>query len=462
LITDDEFSLLLDEMVLLYSHIGLSDSVTTQMEEYDIDIQALRKRELTNLMEDTVWAYQGPVIQPSSEHHKDDNVNDDNDGSGSTSNTDRRRDGQTLGEISLALDEAILMGYQSTFTPEELDDWVKRIESLHTKYDEQLKMGNRLFPADDDEPSLETVAADAATTTTSCESTITIKEVLQSQLESLRILVDPMGKYQRHMPVITTKTDIIESRNPALSLANQDDNGKDQDNPDISLVASDTVESTPSCTSSISSGISVEDAISELAPASSSVLYASEATALTVDDETTNAAIKHQDTADVVGAVVSVAALSAAAVTKIPFFVAGVALAPAIQSSIAYAKGRMNAAASTNDSSNTSSSTLSLSQDDISFVVGKNVVANSEDSIPESTGVVNEYQMLSMAQNDWKKNGSFPPTTTTASNHKVDMNSISSRNEASVPPVSPSKATHQNSEKPSSAYTASWDASFMD
>jgi len=44
---------------------------------------------------------------------------------------------------------------------------------------------------------------------------------------------------------------------------------------------------------------------------------------------------------DIVSTVVTTAAIGAAAVTKLPLFVAGVALGPVIRDSIAYAKGRM-------------------------------------------------------------------------------------------------------------------------
>jgi hypothetical protein len=72
----------------------------------------------------------------------------------------------------------------------------------------------------------------------------------------------------------------------------------------------------------------------------------SAAMALTMESSGNNSTAMDQDEMDVVSAVVSVAALSAAAVTKLPIFVAGVALGPAIRSSIAYAKGRMTAASS--------------------------------------------------------------------------------------------------------------------
>jgi len=47
------------------------------------------------------------------------------------------------------------------------------------------------------------------------------------------------------------------------------------------------------------------------------------------------------DGTDIVSTVVTTAAIGAAAVTKLPLFVAGVALGPVIRDSIAYAKGRM-------------------------------------------------------------------------------------------------------------------------
>lgn len=49
------------------------------------------------------------------------------------------------------------------------------------------------------------------------------------------------------------------------------------------------------------------------------------------------------DGTDVISTVVTTAALGAAAVTKLPLFVAGVALGPVIRDSISYAKGRMDA-----------------------------------------------------------------------------------------------------------------------
>jgi hypothetical protein len=153
-IDDEDFLALMDESVLLYSkvqHLSLSTD-----KEIDRDLQKLREAEVTALVEDIVYA-----------QIKDDDDDDD----------DKQPATTTLYELGQKLDQAMLNGYQSTFTQEELDEWVHYIQSLYSNFESKLAAA---ASSDASEPATTT----AMTTTSPLES-------LQTRLEQLRTLIAP-------------------------------------------------------------------------------------------------------------------------------------------------------------------------------------------------------------------------------------------------------------------------------
>ncbi len=153
--------LLLDESVMLYSQLKKgheSGGLHTQ-----------RESELTSLIEDVVLGGNGirreestTVTENKSETNSDDTVKET-----------AADEALGLEEITLALDEQILLGSQTTFSEEELEAWVERIDSLR----DQLTQLTSLPPSSPSPP------------TTPSESTVTpppALDQLRTRLESMR------------------------------------------------------------------------------------------------------------------------------------------------------------------------------------------------------------------------------------------------------------------------------------
>ena len=104
---------LMDETVSLYLILSNADN------ESDDDIVSLRKREIVELVENTIEELS-------------------NVGS-STAIDSREKAVDGVAELGRKLDEIILINYQSTFSSEEYDDWVKKVEMFSRELDEKLK-----------------------------------------------------------------------------------------------------------------------------------------------------------------------------------------------------------------------------------------------------------------------------------------------------------------------------------
>ena len=105
----DELLTLMDESVCLHARLSLHP----QNDEIQKDIIALRQKELVSLIEDAAMTMKYVEF-------------------------DEKNNRGSVGELSKKLDEAILMGYQSTFTEEEFDNWVSQVEFLSNQYQQML------------------------------------------------------------------------------------------------------------------------------------------------------------------------------------------------------------------------------------------------------------------------------------------------------------------------------------
>eukprot|EP00536_Pseudo-nitzschia_multiseries_P018788 jgi/Psemu1/57348/gm1.57348_g len=404
---------LLDESVLLYSMVAQQNS----FENNNKEIETLRKNELTLLIEDVVFNERGLT-----ELKEDD---------GSTEIIETEKEPETLDEISRALDQQIFLGYQSEFTEEALEQWVGQIDILYEKLQSQAAA---LPPSSS---TTDTSTTKATTDTATAATTTTPFDRLRSRLESMRTLIDPAGNKRwqpslvrlvaKQVTSLPTSTPIPSPMPPPIvktetrtktkatdestaietplkaslpnanvsSKKNENDNSTDpieimnEQNPtlnnssnmaldsggnnwvevpvDIDYIANTTTtnNSNNACNQNemtLSANITADDKI-----ASSQEQPAPYYGATTTEIDGT----------DIVSAVVTTAALGAAAVTKVPLLVAGVALGPVIRDSIAYAKGRM--------ANKTKISTTSLENDGNS-TSGEKDGADS-DSAKDGTGV---------------------------------------------------------------------------
>mmetsp|Transcript_27911 Transcript_27911/g.61479 ORF Transcript_27911/g.61479 Transcript_27911/m.61479 type:complete len:442 (+) Transcript_27911:216-1541(+) len=340
--------LMLDESVMLYSQVSRQICC-----ENNTEIETLRKNELTSLIEDIVFDERGAVdLQEDRASMKN---NEDE--------KEKEPEPETLDEISRALDQQILLGYQSAFTEKELEQWVKRIDTLY----EKLQLQAAALPA-----------ASSTTDTSTPKATATTPfDQLLSRIESMRTLIDPVGNARGRPPLaqlvvnpvpsppplpVPTDTKIkdkIKDQVPILETSLPDDASRhvesSNDPIEISKIIQNPTTNNSSDIRSIPSGNNwVEvpadiDYIPTNAFGGDNDNETSSSANITVsadiyDDQPelcdANTTVM-RDGADVVTAIVTTAALSAAAITKLPLFVVGVALGPVLSDSVAYAKGRM-------------------------------------------------------------------------------------------------------------------------
>mmetsp|Transcript_22141 Transcript_22141/g.61620 ORF Transcript_22141/g.61620 Transcript_22141/m.61620 type:complete len:281 (+) Transcript_22141:281-1123(+) len=150
------YHLLLDESVLLYSQVARQTSFESNKE-----IEMLRKNELTLLVEDTVFDERGFILVDSEEENEQ-----------IMKNSKGEKEPETLDEISQALDQQILLGYEAEFTEEQLEQWVGQIDALYEKLQSQAAALPPASSLADTSTSKETETAIETTTAT----TTTTKE----------------------------------------------------------------------------------------------------------------------------------------------------------------------------------------------------------------------------------------------------------------------------------------------
>lgn len=266
---------LLDEAVLLYS--ALDCAQLSSDEQIANELKDLRKRELTSLVQDAVTATR-ILPEPTEEE--------------STSNFEDGLPIQTMSlmELSLQLDRTILEGYESTFSEEELTAWTLRIESIRDLFEEKLKRQERMLapsPAQLDDVLLE----------------------YKTRLGYLQDLV-PLPATWKSMTVVA------------------------QDGSNPNSEKSEERQIAPACNSTIGVGKEEDESLTQALEAQSE-----DASALAeADHQPLPPKVQSNTGVDTVSAVISAAALGAAAVTHIPFFAAGIALSPLVKETINYAK----------------------------------------------------------------------------------------------------------------------------
>lgn len=176
---------MLDESVMLYSQVSRQICC-----ENNTEIETLRKNELTSLIEDIVFDERGAVdLQEDRASMKN---NEDE--------KEKEPEPETLDEISRALDQQILLGYQSAFTEKELEQWVKRIDTLY----EKLQLQAAALPA-----------ASSTTDTSTPKATATTPfDQLLSRIESMRTLIDPVGNARGRPPLAQLVVNPVPSPPP--------------------------------------------------------------------------------------------------------------------------------------------------------------------------------------------------------------------------------------------------------
>ncbi len=182
---------LIDEAVLLYSAVSQRTRFGDNTESEN-DILKLRADELTMLIEDSIFDANGIV--------RGGIILED-----SALVAESIKEPETLSEISQALDEQILLGYEATFTEEELEEWIGGIDALQQKLQSALAA---LPPG-----------SNFATELTAPEPPTPLEQ-LHGRLETMRTLIDPEGRKRLRLPVAqpvivskSKKNDIQVSKN---------------------------------------------------------------------------------------------------------------------------------------------------------------------------------------------------------------------------------------------------------
>jgi hypothetical protein len=286
---------LLDESVLLSSQVELlSSSSLSSNEEVAKELQHLRTSEVTALIKDIAYA-----LNNNHDNSADDEEEEEEDGAPPTTTT--------LSDISQQLDEAILDGYQSTFTVAEFDEWTQHIETLYTDFQSKLvdSNNNRLLAPAASEESLMTKVVDQ----------------LETRLEQLRTLIAPRSTVFPRIPMATLGDQSPASTEETKLGQPETETFSDPTSKESSFLKAPT-------TSTKEEGSFFMDVVEVESPSASE----SESGNSTTPDEGF----------DTVTAVVSVAAIGAMAVTKLPFIAAGIALGPLLKLSIAHVQNALN------------------------------------------------------------------------------------------------------------------------
>ena len=182
---------LMDEAVLLYSIVSRR-TIFTDNTEAETDILKLRGEELSLLIKDSVFDAKGIVRD---EVAIEENIVEET-----------RKEPETLHEISQALDDQILLGYQATFNDEELEEWIRGIGSLQQKLQSQLTV---LTPGSD--WTTETLEAAAPKSPTPLDK-------MHVRLETMRTLINPVGRNRLRFPLAQP----IDISKPKASIGHQD------------------------------------------------------------------------------------------------------------------------------------------------------------------------------------------------------------------------------------------------
>ena len=384
---EKSFEDLMDEAVLLYSVTSRRERFNDNTEG-ERDILKLRGDELSKVIEDAVFDASGVLREENA-----------------VTENEVPAEPETLFQISQALDQQILMGYEVTFTEDELEKWISGIELLQQKLETQLKA---LPPGSD--WAAETPEVTEPKPPTSLEK-------FNDRLETMRTLIDPEGRDRLRPPLAKVSTIPIIQHNVVDTKSNTESaesdksiNTETKEENEISKLdienafigsinkvtasqnrngASDTtdIEKAEKFIDGINlpatstEPMTVTEVIPENeSPVAKTTIEKDHATDLELenaliesmnktaedDDQTVlevqntliesqniteaehkngEAYVKPMDGTDVVSTVVTAAALGAAAVTKLPIVLTGVALGPVIRDSISYAKGRAKQAA---------------------------------------------------------------------------------------------------------------------
>jgi len=266
---------LLDEAVLLYYKVGYQELSSNS--DLDEELKDLRKSEVISLIEDVVFPKEEP---------------------------------RSVEEILRLLDTAILEGYESTFTPDEFDDWAESIQALH------MELNHR---------------------TNSLPTESNHVDQLRQRLSDLETLISPTPRTSPRIATGVPPLLGVESADPSSAKGSSsakpvlssldDDFSSDDDFPTSKALEVECDLSSPRSSDERTSteASKARNTTSDVKDSVESEVHESEA-----------------ESADIVTSVVSAAAIGAVAVTKAPFFAAGIALSPAIKSVIAYAKDSMN------------------------------------------------------------------------------------------------------------------------
>lgn len=194
----------LDESMMLYYRVSQG------IEDDGDDAIAQRKDELTRLIEDLVFEENGIVRESAQDTTTTTTAAADNSSQKETttkmdSSSSSSSSMSLVEELSLALDKQILLGSQSTFTEDELKEWVAKIDELRNKIVEAQLIA---LPAStsstttkattttpskaDDTGSEASEESETKTTTTTTTGTSTVEE-LQQRLESVRTSIEHVG-----------------------------------------------------------------------------------------------------------------------------------------------------------------------------------------------------------------------------------------------------------------------------
>jgi hypothetical protein len=121
-LSEEDVATLLDEAVLLYSAVDYASQSSD--ESVSDEMKQLRRTEVSSLVEDMILA------SSSSETSLKESL--------SKPQTEKLFDDMSLVELSQQLDQAILEGYQSTCSEEELDAWTERIETIQVSFEAKM------------------------------------------------------------------------------------------------------------------------------------------------------------------------------------------------------------------------------------------------------------------------------------------------------------------------------------
>ena len=207
----------------------------------------------------------------------------------------------TLSDISQQLDQAILDGYQSTFTVAEFDEWMQTVAMLYTYF--QSKLANN-------SNNRQLLSPDASE-----ESTMTkVVDQLETRLEQLQTLIAPRSTVIPRIPIVMATL----THQSTLSSTEETKLGQ----PEAATSSDSTTSKEPSTVKAITTTTA---STKEEGAFFMDVLLKDESPSESESEseESGKNSTTSDEGFDAVTAVMSVAAIGAVAVTKGPFFAAG-------------------------------------------------------------------------------------------------------------------------------------------